>query len=195
MARIPPLSLVRFISVTLLTSIVTTTGWAETVITAPGDFVVTGHGPEPDELMNHYALENSTPFQFRIATGVCSGSTNLCVGGADDGDACATNADCTSGPLNFLSGQTEMFDADGNSIAGPFPFTDVDFEAGASLQNIGICNVDPTTTCSDPGGKTKTPAGRAARFATPLPGYVPDPPACWCATKGKSSTQPGASGS
>ena len=73
---------------------------AETTITAPGDLEVRGHGPEPDALMNHYALENSTPFQLQILRGFCSGS-NTCLGGADDGDFCATNADCDVGTADL----------------------------------------------------------------------------------------------
>ena len=96
---------------------------AASVITEPGDLEVRGHGPEPDALMNHYALENSTPFQIRIIRGVCSSSSNLCIGGADDGMVCAVTTDCASGPLTFISGETEYYDVDGNSVAGPFPST------------------------------------------------------------------------
>src|SRR5262245_55359028 len=108
----------RFRLVSLLAvgaaSVIATRAAAQPPITAPGDLDVRGHRPEPAALMNHYALENSTPFQLQILRGVCSGS-NLCLGGADDGAACATNADCDGGPLHFSSGETEMFDADGNT--------------------------------------------------------------------------------
>ena len=52
-------------------------GQAATTITAPGDLDVRGHGPEPDALMNHYALENSTPFQLLIFRGFCSGNSTV----------------------------------------------------------------------------------------------------------------------
>lgn len=149
---------------------------AASIITEPGDLEVRGHGPEPDALINHYALENSTPFQIRIIRGVCSNSTNLCVGGADDGMACAADTDCASGPLNFVSGETEYYDADGNSIAGPFPFNDTEFEEASDLGDVGICNADPTIACSGPGGDDENNCGamNAACDARPSPGYVPD---------------------
>ena len=149
---------------------------AASTITEPGDLEVRGHGPEPDALINHYALENSTPFQIRIIRGVCSSSTNLCVGGADHGDACAATTDCASGPLNFVSGETEYYDAEGNSIAGPFPFTDLDFEEASDLGNVGICNADATIACSDPGGDDEDNCGMGdpACNARPSPGYLPD---------------------
>ncbi|MEJ8568057.1 M23 family metallopeptidase [Elongatibacter sediminis] len=149
---------------------------AGSVITEPGDLEVRGHGPEPDALMNHYALENSTPFQIRIIRGVCSSNTNTCVGGGDDGAACAVTTDCASGPLNFLSGEVEMYDADGNSVAGPFPFSDTDFEDGTSLGGLGICAADSTVSCSDPGGSDEDSCGNVDPTcdARPSPGYVPD---------------------
>lgn len=152
------------------------TVFADSIITEPGDLEVRGHGPEPDALINHYALENSTPFQIRIIRGVCSNNTNLCVGGADDGMACAQNSDCASGPLNFVYGETEYYDEDGNSIAGPFPFLDTDFEEASDLGSVGICNADSTLSCSDPGGSDEDACGamNSACDARPSPGYVPD---------------------
>lgn len=173
----------RFNSPTILTALIFVIslsmpgkGFAASTITEPGDLEVRGHGPEPDALINHYALENSTPFQIRIIRGVCSSSSNTCVGGADDGMACTETADCASGPLNFVYGETEYYDEDGNSVAGPFPFTDTDFEEGASLQNVGICNADPTIACSEPGGDDEDNCGNATPQcdARPSPGYVPD---------------------
>ena len=57
---------------------------ADSTITEPGDLEVRGHAPEPDALMNHYALKNSDPFQVLFIRGVCS-SKNFCIGGAGDG--------------------------------------------------------------------------------------------------------------
>ena len=78
--------------------------------------------------MNHYALENSDPFQIRFIRGVCSSSSGLCVGGAGDGTTmCVETTDCPTGPLNFVSGETKIYDEDGNFIK-TYPFTDVEFE-------------------------------------------------------------------
>ena len=168
--------LFRSIFFAMTLSLFTMTAMAASTITEPGDLEVRGHGPEPDALMNHYSLENSTPFQIRIIRGVCSTSTNLCVGGADDGMACAVTTDCASGPLNFISGETEYYDADGNTIAGPFNFDDLDFEKASNLGNVGICNADPTIACTGPGDDDEDSCGggNPACDARPSPGYLPD---------------------
>jgi len=148
---------------------------ADSTITAPAELDVRGHGPEPDALINHYALENSTPFQIRIISGVCSSNSNTCVGGMDDGEACEVHTDCASTALTFTSGKTEYFDADGNSIAGPYDFTEAEFEKAASLQDVGICNVDSTIACGEPGGDDEDACGDVDSVCNvrPSAGYIP----------------------
>ena len=82
----------------------------------------------------------------------------------------------TRGPLTFLSGETEWFDADGNTVAGPIAFTAADFDAGASLNNVGICNADSTVQCTGPGDDDEDSCGPVdpACNARPSAGYVPD---------------------
>jgi hypothetical protein len=166
---------IRMAATAAVASILAGLAMAASVITEPGDLDVRGHGPESDALINHYALENSVSFQIRFIRGVCSNNSNVCIGGTDDGLPCTSTPECASGPLNFVSGETEMFDEDGNSL-GVFPFNDVEFEKGAALQNVGICAADSTVTCRDPGGNDEDScgAGDPTCDTRPSPGYVPD---------------------
>ena len=144
---------------------------------AASDLEVFGHGPEAKALIEHYPQENAAAFQFLFRRGVClGGNAKTCRGGADDGDACSTNADCASGPLHFTSGETEYFDAEGNSL-GIQTFTAAEFDAASGLDLLGVCHADTTIACNDPthddadscGG-----TGNDACDARPAAGYVPD---------------------
>ncbi len=165
---------IRILAAIAIASAVAGLVMATTVITEPGDLDVVGHGPEPDALMNHYALENSVSFQVGFRRGVCS-SSNVCIGGGDDGAACNTSLDCSSGPLNFISGETEIFDENGTSI-DVMQITDVEFQDGTGLQNIGLCKVDATIACRGPGKDDETRCGTTDPTceARPSVGYVPD---------------------
>ena len=123
-------------------------GTAETTLTVPGDLEVREHRPEPDALMNHYALKNRRPSSSRSFAVSAPAATNASVAPTMR-DFCANNAACDSGPLTFLSGETEWLDADGNSIAGPEAFTAADFDGDASLNNVGIAM--PTRRSPAPG--------------------------------------------
>ncbi len=147
-------------------------GQRSTLITAPSDLVVDGHGPEADALIEHYPLENGIAFHFRFMRGVCS--DNACIGGADDGDFCSTNDDCTAGALTFSSGETELFDENGASL-GTTPFDAAAFDKATDLDAVGLCNADPTTTCTKPGKDDVASCGGGDPACNARPaGFVPD---------------------
>lgn len=148
------------------------------VITEPAasDLDVIGHGPEALALIEHYPQANAAAFQFTFRRGTCRGNPGTCRGGGSDGASCSTDADCLSGPLTFDSGQTEYFDADGNSL-GVQAFTAAEFDAATGLDDIGICNSDNTIACTNPGGDDSDACGSTGDDACnnrPFAGYVPD---------------------
>jgi Peptidase family M23 len=148
------------------------------VITEPAasDLQVFGHGPEDKALIEHYPQANAAAFQFLFRRGPCLGDPGTCRGGGSDGASCTTNADCASGPLTFTSGETEYFDADGNSL-GVEPFTAAEFDAASGLDAVGICNGDNTLTCASPGADDADACGSTGDDACnsrPFAGYVPD---------------------
>ncbi|HKQ60602.1 MAG TPA: peptidoglycan DD-metalloendopeptidase family protein [Candidatus Polarisedimenticolaceae bacterium] len=148
------------------------------VITQPAasDLEVFGHGPEARALIEHYPQANAVAFQFFFRRGVCVGDPATCRGGGSHGAACSTNADCASGPLTFTSGETEFFDADGNSL-GVQAFNATEFDASSGLNLVGICNGDNTIACSQPGMDDADACGSTGDDACnnrPAAGYVPD---------------------
>jgi peptidase M23-like protein len=143
---------------------------------AASDLYVVGHGPEAKALIEHYPLENAVAWQFQFIRGVCSGSTHKCLGGANDGQSCVSNAGCASGPLTFTGGETEYFDKDGNSL-GIQAFDAAAFDWSTGLRSVGICNGDSTIACASPGGDDADACGSTGDDACnnrPMAGYVPD---------------------
>ncbi len=144
---------------------------------AASDLQVFGHGPEARALVEHYPQENAAGFQFLFRRGIClGGGTMTCRGGGDDGATCSSNADCASGPLTFTSGETEYFDAYGNSL-GVQAFTAAEFDEASGLDVTGICHADNTIACASPGSTDSDACGSTGDDTCdnrPAAGYVPD---------------------
>lgn len=152
-------------------------GTFASVITQPAasDLEVIGHGPEERALIEHYPQANAVAFQFLFRRGRCAGNPGTCRGGGDDGASCGSNADCASGPLTFTGGETEYFDADGNSL-GVQAFTAAEFDEATGLDDVGICNGDNSIACANPGGDDADACGSTGDDACnnrPAAGYVP----------------------